>query len=146
MSTRSRIGIVNADKTITSIYCHNDGYLSHNGRILMNHYKTAQKVRRLMLLGDLSALGETLGKKCNANDYQNRPKGQCIAYKRDRSEIDVDALDSQAINELESYVTDSDQEYVYLFNDNKWTYSENESDTPIWHDLILAVITERLTS
>ncbi len=37
MSTRSRIAIENVDNTVTSIYCHFDGYVSHNGDILQNH-------------------------------------------------------------------------------------------------------------
>ena len=40
MSTRCRIGIENKNGTITSIYCHHDGYLEGVGEILVNHYKT----------------------------------------------------------------------------------------------------------
>lgn len=50
MSTRSRIGILNADGSIDSIYCHCDGYLSYNGDILMHHYDTEDKVRALLKL------------------------------------------------------------------------------------------------
>ena len=38
MATRSNIGIVNEDDSITAIYCHWDGYPEHNGKILLNHY------------------------------------------------------------------------------------------------------------
>lgn len=38
MSTRSHIGLLLEDGRIESIYCHNDGYLSHNGHILDSFY------------------------------------------------------------------------------------------------------------
>ena len=38
MATRSRIAIEKQDGTVDSIYCHWDVYLSHNGKILFNHY------------------------------------------------------------------------------------------------------------
>lgn len=48
MSTRCFIGIQNKDKTITSIYCHHDGYIQGGvGEILFNHYKDEDKIRKL---------------------------------------------------------------------------------------------------
>ena len=60
MSTRSNIGILNEDGTVDYIYCHFDGYLDHNGRILNEHYNTEEKVRELILLGDMRALVENI--------------------------------------------------------------------------------------
>jgi len=57
MATRSTIAIRNADNTVTAIYCHWDGYLSYNGKILFENYNTEEKVRELIALGDLSVLG-----------------------------------------------------------------------------------------
>ena len=37
MSTRSSIAIKHGDR-IKSIYCHSDGYLEYNGRVLLEHY------------------------------------------------------------------------------------------------------------
>jgi hypothetical protein len=48
MSTRSTISIENEDGSIDKVYCHFDGYLEHNGRILLNHYKTEPEVRELI--------------------------------------------------------------------------------------------------
>ena len=39
MSTRARIGIVNADKTITSVYTHSDGYISTAVSVASSAYK-----------------------------------------------------------------------------------------------------------
>jgi hypothetical protein len=105
MGTRSTIAIQNADGTVTGIYCHWDGYLSHNGRILAENYTTEAQVRELIALGDLSSLGETVGAK---TDFSNPADGQCVAYGRDRGETGVDA-------ETRSGWDNFDQEFNYLF-------------------------------
>ena len=109
MATRSTIAIRNDDGTVTGIYCHWDGYLSYNGRILQENYNTEEKVRELIALGQLSALGETIGEKV---DFNNAPDGQCIAYGRDRGEIDSDA---ETFNTWTALLERSGQEYNYLF-------------------------------
>lgn len=38
MSTRSTIAIEHADGTVKKVYCHYDGYISHNGKILAEQY------------------------------------------------------------------------------------------------------------
>ena len=60
MSTRSRIGIENENGSVSSIYCHWDGYIEHNGRILKSSYLDRDKVQQLMELGDISALDNDL--------------------------------------------------------------------------------------
>jgi len=71
MATRSRIAIENQDETITSIYCHFDGYLEGVGKKLFEHYDR-EKTEKLIELGNISVLGEsTLN---------------TIAYHRDRGE------------------------------------------------------------
>jgi len=109
MATRSTIAIQNNDGTVTGIYCHWDGYLSHNGRILKENYNTEAKVRELIALGQLSVLGETIGEKV---DFNNAPDGQCIAYGRDRGEEDTDA---ETFNTWMALLNHFGQEYNYLF-------------------------------
>ena len=111
MGTRSTIAIQNADGTVTGIYCHWDGYLSHNGRILAENYTTEESVRELIALGDLSSLGETIGKKVDFDDYDPH-EGQCVAYGRDRGEINIDARTYASWSEL---LEDFGEEYDYLF-------------------------------
>lgn len=60
MSTNSRIGIVNADGTVTSIYCHWDGYLTHNGLLLASFWTEPKKIAELMQIGNISSLGTQL--------------------------------------------------------------------------------------
>jgi len=57
LSTRSTIGIVRGYNDTARIYCHSDGYLEWNGAILQKCYNTAEKVERLLALGNLSCLG-----------------------------------------------------------------------------------------
>lgn len=59
MGTRSTIAIEFADGTVQQVYCHWDGYLAHNGKILAEHYMDPFKVRALVDLGGFSSLEVT---------------------------------------------------------------------------------------
>jgi len=59
MSTRSMIGMVEADNSVSAIYCHWDGYLSHTGKLLDQHYDSDVKIAELLAMGTLSILGAT---------------------------------------------------------------------------------------
>ena len=116
MGTRSTIAIQNTDGTVTGIYCHWDGYLSHNGAILQENYTDEAKVRELIALGDLSSLGEIIGTK---HDFNDAPRNECNAYGRDRGEKDIDAKTCASWSAL---VNDFGQEFDYLFVPGKgWT-------------------------
>jgi hypothetical protein len=116
MATRSRIGIVNDNGTVTSIYCHYDGYPDHNGAILVEHYNTESKIRELMTLGDISILGEVIGVKCDFDTFRSRNRNQCLAYGRDRGETNIDAVTHSSIAEFLA----EGEEYNYLWRDNQW--------------------------
>lgn len=126
MGTRSRIGIHNEDGTVTSIYCHWDGYVTHNGRILMEHYTTEERVRELMALGNLSSLGPAIGVKHpfrNPNGYgtpaydewEKQHHGMCTAYVRDRGETNAVAKTVPS-GQFEGLF----EEYNYLFIHGRW--------------------------
>jgi len=119
MGTRSTIAIENGNGTVTGIYCHWDGYTSHNGRILQENYTTEAAVRELIALGDLSSLGETIGEQ---TDFNNAAKGQCLAYGRDRGETDVEAKTYASHND---FLDKMGQEYDYLFTNGAWTVFGN---------------------
>ena len=131
MSTRCRIGIENKDGTITSIYCHHDGYLEGVGEILVNHYKAEEKIRKLMELGDMSSLGTEpvenlrgwenpgLGTTDWTKAYKElHPENQCVIY-RTRGE-DCTAKTHKSIEEYQKYSRDCWGEYTYLFRDGEW--------------------------
>jgi hypothetical protein len=56
MGTRSRIGIEMPDHTVVSVYCHWDGYVEHNGKILVQHYLDRDDVQELIDGGSMSSL------------------------------------------------------------------------------------------
>lgn len=123
MGTRSKIGMMQEDGSVLGIYCHWDGYLSHNGQILQDHYRDATKIMELMELGSLSVLGPEIGQKHN---FENRAEGAgiCTAYGRDRGEQDVDADHFPNVHAFLS--ADWGQEYTYLY-----AYT-CKSDVPEW--------------
>ena len=59
MSTRSNI-VYDTGNSVTAVYCHHDGYLDHNGRILFEHYNSEDKVEALIELGDFTSLKPTI--------------------------------------------------------------------------------------
>jgi hypothetical protein len=63
MGTRSTIALEFADGTVEQVYCHWDGYLEHNGKILAEHYSDPFKLRDLIDQGGISSLGEEIGIK-----------------------------------------------------------------------------------
>ena len=127
MGTRSRIGVMHGDK-LKSVYCHWDGYLSNNGKILQNHYDSA-KANHLVSLGDLSSLGTDIGEKHEFDcpyhfktpeflAWQEARNGMCTFYGRDRGESGVDFTVDQSYDEFLS--KDYDYEYYYIMNDGVW--------------------------
>lgn len=105
MATRSRIAIENQDGTVKSIYCHWDGYVSHNGKILFDHYDN-EKLEKLIELGDISSLGESTE--------------DTVAYARDRNE-DLNFTTFPNVEDLFDYGFESGIEYIYcLTKDGIW--------------------------
>ena len=96
MGTRSTIALEFADGTVEQVYCHWDGYLDHNGRILQDHYSDPFKLQKLINLGDLSSLGPNIGEKHPFSPHSSKEDealyehakdmGYCTFYKRDRNE------------------------------------------------------------
>ena len=56
MGTRSRIGLALGPDKIISVYCHYDGYIQSNGRILKQYYTTKEAVGELIDGGGMSCL------------------------------------------------------------------------------------------
>lgn len=117
MSTRSRIAIDNGNGTITSIYCHNDGYPHWVGAILAKYYTPKDdsseealrinnnKLKELMANGDLSYLGP--------NTTGGRKNNGSLSYKEWRNE-DAPAI-TESYRDFKRGMFDADEEYVYLY-------------------------------
>lgn len=79
MATRSNIGYENEDGTVTYVYCHFDGYPSHNGQILVDYYTDLNRVKALVSYGDMSCL-EPRFEPANAGHSQDDPEGGVVIY------------------------------------------------------------------
>lgn len=117
MGTRSSIVVKVGDK-VKGIYCHWDGYPSHNGRILIGHYNSQELAEQVISLGDLSSLDVSM--ECPDGHTYSTPKdGYSIAYGRDRGEDDTDAKEygdyPEALESLE-------QECNYYWDGSRWLY------------------------
>lgn len=131
MSTRSRIGIMNEDGTITSVYCHNDGYVNGVGAILQEYYMNPVDVYRLLILGDLSILGRAPLAYGSAeseaivmNGYDGElPYEKCISYNAWRGE-DTPAITVNTIDDYRKLY----EEYNYLYRDGEWYVACAEND------------------
>lgn len=131
MGTRSDIIVQLKDDRWGRIYCHWDGYPSHNGRILFDHYKTQAKVEKLIALGDISSLGEEVGSKHpfdrpsrfirdtmelnpEYEAYDKRYGRMCNAYGRDRGEKDTEAKFGATLAEVWP-AKETFTEYTYVW-------------------------------
>jgi hypothetical protein len=134
MSTRSSIAIKHGDR-IKSIYCHSDGYLEYNGRVLLEHYSDSVKVNKLIAMGDVSMLGREIGEKINFNDdlsYDgNNTAEQCRFYSRDRGEEGVEYKSFAGEADFIDYYDGCGCEFYYLYDHGVWYYSQGREFTPL---------------
>jgi len=126
MATRSLIGL-QCDDHIKYVYCHWDGYPSHNGQILSDHYRDRAKVEKLISLGDLSVLQPEIGES-NDFDIDNRIEGVCLFYGRDRGEQDTDYRTCNDSNQFIEVGNNLYTDYVYLFQNGNWLVSTTYDD------------------
>lgn len=123
MATRSTIALEFADGTIGQVYCHWDGYIENNGKILFEHYNDPYKLRELIDLGDLSSLAPEIGVK---HVFGMVNEG-CTFYHRDRGEYDTEA---RYYSNFETFVVEGQaEEYNYILRNNGvWYVSQEEGE------------------
>jgi hypothetical protein len=142
MGTRSRIGVMHGDKC-KSVYCHWDGYLAHNGRMLLDHYDSA-KANHLVALGDLSVLAPEIGEKhpfsphdlpeemrnMTHGEFEAKFGNMCTFYGRDRGETGTDFVVNQTFAEFLEQCDSGGVEFYYIMQDGQWycgtTYSSGK--------------------
>ena len=147
MATRSTISLEFADGTIGQVYCHWDGYLAHNGKILFENYSDPFILRELIDLGSVSSLRPNIGiqhpfSKFEINDkspdvdalislYEEaEQKGWCTFYGRDRGEGEYEAT---YFKDYEHFLVDGqEEEYDYILRNVNgvatWFVSDHGSD------------------
>ena len=139
MGTRSRIGVMHGDK-VKSIYCHWDGYLEHNGRILQEHYDSA-RANHLVALGDLSSLRPEIGEKHAFSQFELPPEeveafktkteNWCTFYGRDRGESGTEFKVAQTFDEFLEQCYNSGAEYYYIMRDGTWYCGDTYGSSPL---------------
>ena len=152
MGTRSRIGVMHGDKC-KSVYCHWDGYLAHNGRILQEHYDSS-RANHLVALGNLSTLGKEIGEKHAFSQFELRAE-EVQAYKeltenwttfymRDREEKDQEFEVSHSLDEFLEQCVECSAEYYYIMKDGEWYCGDTYAHTPL--SMSLTLLTEALAT
>jgi hypothetical protein len=133
MGTRSTIALEFADGTVEQVYCHWDGYLDHNGQILLQHYMDPFKLRDLIDLGDMSSLRKDIGEKhvfskfdlatqIEQRLHDESTQDMCTFYGRDRGEKGTGA---KKFKDFADYAENHQrEEYEYILRtDGKWYVS-----------------------
>ena len=127
MGTRSRIGVMHGD-LVKSVYCHWDGYLAHNGKILQEYYDSAT-ANNLVALGDLSSLRPTIGVEhafshydveMDKEDYYKQFGDMCTFYGRDRGEENTAFKVAHTFAEFLEQCDNCGAEYYYIIKDGVW--------------------------
>ena len=139
MATRSTISLEFADGTIGQVYCHWDGYLSHNGKMLMEYYSNPFILRDLIDLGSLSSLRPQIGTKhpfsmfeanMTQDEFANLYRDMCTFYERDRGERSADATYFK--DYLHFLVDGQAEEYDYILRNidgvATWFVSDHDGD------------------
>ena len=120
--TSSFIAVQRDDDLYEGIYCNLDGYLTHNGAMLLDHYQDRKKLDELIALGNISELAQNIEPDPDFEhsfDYGKRQEGVVVAYGRDRGEQGQESK-KYSISKL---LDRTDVDYIYVLDDtDKWIY------------------------
>lgn len=152
MSTHSSIGYQDPKTGLFHFsYCHWDGYMSHNGKILRDHYKTLTKVKQLVNLGSISVLkknikppknpqqakfevdnetgnGKWIAIPIEKHTFHTPDRDTVVAYHRDRGEK------WEHVKPEVSNVFNLQEEWAYCFINNKWHF-KNSNNRRKWQEI-----------
>lgn len=132
MATRSTIAIELADGKVKQVYCHWDGYLDHNGKLLVENYDTPEKIEALLAHGDISSLGTCVGERHPFDTYDKsklsaedlalaeraEAEGWTLYYGRDRGE---EGTKARVYKNYAEYRNKAQfEEYNYCFRNGAW--------------------------
>jgi hypothetical protein len=114
---------VESDGKVKSIYCHNDGYPSYVGWLLLDHYKDEKALDGLIALGGLSRLTEKMAPdNPDKHSFDEPEDGAVVAYHRDRKDkLYIEGYDT--LEEALAEFKESYNDYAYVWREGKWYYS-----------------------
>lgn len=112
MATRSAIAVQSGD-SLRAVYCHWDGYPSHQLPILTNRYNNTKLAAALIAPGDISSL-ET------AEDWQRQPLPQSRPlYYYERGDANVSPRSFASLADLKQWADGCNCEHVYYYQPRK---------------------------
>jgi hypothetical protein len=126
MGTRSRIGRLNTDGSIDSIYCHWDGYPEHHFPILCENYNTPGMVQELLNLRSLSTLGSQIGVKHDFDGNSAARLDWCRSHWRDRGD-DAKVSHDKGFASFKHQDYDYEWAYLYDMNVGEWVVYSGRS-------------------
>ena len=145
MGTRSRIAVMHGT-VCKSVYCHWDGYLSFNGRLLQANYDSS-KANQLVALGDLSSLRANIGEKHAFSKFELPVEEQdafelatedmCTFYGRDRGETGIEYQVAHTFEDFLEQCEGCDAEYYYVMENGQWYCGSMHEDSPFYKRLVL---------
>jgi len=119
MGTRSRIAVMHGD-VCKSVYCHWDGYLDYNGKMLLEHYDSS-KANFLVALGDLSSLKPNIDiPEGVEHSFDDPAEDITVFYGRDRGEKSTEFKVDHTFEEFLKRCDDCCAEYYYIMRDGVW--------------------------
>jgi hypothetical protein len=135
MATRSTIALEFADGTVQQVYCHWDGYLSNNGKLLLENYSDPFVLRDLIDQGDVSSLRPTVGTQHAFSQFETAMSGEeydalygnmTTFYARDRGET----CPAKKFADFADYVENfAHEDYAYILRtDGVWYVKQYSND------------------
>jgi len=121
MSTRSTIAFARGNGIILQVYCHWDGYLAHNGKLLQEFYNDYALAEQLVIKGDISSLGKYITPTTDTHSWINPEEGCTVYYGRDRDE---DNVNPRQFTSFRDYIENARfEEFNYIWRTGEWFVS-----------------------
>ena len=121
MATRARIGIENADGSITTSYHHWDGYPAGLGFNLISHWDDPETLAEAIALGDASHWGKRIA-PVGEHSFNSPEDNVNVYYGRDRGEENVGATTFPDFQIFADDYAMAGEEYAYVLRlDGTWT-------------------------
>lgn len=122
MGTSATIAVRRGD-TVYATTVHWDGYPEYVGKILASSYNSLDKATDLILLGDLSSLGNKLKPEADQeHSFLHPAKDVCVAYHRDRGEnLEIESFEySDDENLMAERLSYMGTDFTYVWNHGMW--------------------------
>jgi len=133
MATRARIGIENADGSITTSYHHWDGYPAGLGFNLISHWDNPETLREAISLGDASNWGKRIA-PVGEHSFAAPEENVNVYYGRDRGESNVGPVSFDNYDDFADNWNMAGEEYAYVLRrDGTWTMIDRYGER-VTHD------------